>query len=143
MKTIDASAAEFGTRLLLVGLLVAPCLRASAAAAPEPGQEELVQITSDLPRRNGFYHYEFNQPISQGERLHVTVSSVGGAEIRTQIVVSLVHPRRPRGKLFEHSRVALSQDWTMQRRPPGEALLVCIKANALGKLRLRVEKVAD
>ncbi len=114
------------------------------ADAPAIGKEEVITITSDLPRLNGYFHYNFYQPISSGERLRFIIKSVDGVVIKTQIFVKTVVPNKPKaGKIFEQSPKGESQDWLMMKRPPGDTVAVSIHANSIGKLLVRIEKVKD
>jgi len=126
-----------------MGAVLASPWAAAGAAEPEAGKDRLVTINADTPHLNGFYHYDVTQSIQPGERLHVSVQPVNGVEVKTQVVVLLAERKRGRDKPFEHSPVALSQDWTMRRKPPGDAVVVRIRANAMCTLRVLVEAVRD
>lgn len=114
-----------------------------AAEQPTVLKDEQVKITAQLPKVLGNYHYEFRQPITQGDRLRICVNPVAGAEIKTDIQILLPDPTRKNPKLLESSRLALSQDYTMRKKAPGDALIVRVRTKTLGDIRVRVEKVQE
>lgn len=131
----------------LVTLAMACALHALAAGqvADQPIvlKDEQVKITSQLPRVLGYYHYEFRQSITQGDRLRICVNPVAGAELKTDIDILLPDPNLKKPKLLESSGIAASHDYTMRKKAPGDALIIRIRTKTLGDIRVRVEKVKE